>query len=75
MPEIKNQRAFAKVAQYIIDLSIKSCTAGQKRDWIGRHKHVCAETKRMMTQEDKARYFLQMLEDPNMRAVLGKRNK
>ncbi len=51
-------------------------TQCQKRDWIERHKHLCAETKRMTTEEDKMRYFLQMLEDPNMRtAALGKRNK
>lgn len=39
MPEIKNQRAIAKVTHHIIDFSIKSCAASQKSKWIGIALH------------------------------------
>ncbi len=39
MPEIKNQRTITQMAQHVIDLTIKSCTAGQEREWINITLH------------------------------------
>ena len=39
MPEIKNQRALAKVAQHVIDFAIKGHPAGQKCEWINITLH------------------------------------
>jgi hypothetical protein len=39
MPEIKNQRAVSEMTQHVVDLTIKSCTAGQKSERINITLH------------------------------------
>ena len=39
MPEIKNQWTVTQMAQHVIDLTIKSFTAGQEGEWINITLH------------------------------------
>ncbi len=42
----------------------------QTKDWKERHKFVCEEAKRIIGKEEEAEYFLKLLQDPNMKALL-----
>jgi hypothetical protein len=42
----------------------------QRKDWIERHKFVCDEAKRMVGKEGEAEYFMKMIQDPNIRALM-----
>ncbi len=41
----------------------------QTKDWKERHKFVCEESKRIIGKEEQA-YFMKLLQDPNMKALL-----
>jgi hypothetical protein len=44
--------------------------ACQTKDWKERHKFVCEEAKRIVGKDGEAEYFLKMMQDPNVKALL-----
>lgn len=42
----------------------------QKNDWKARHKSVCDEAKRIVGKEAEAEYFMKLIQDQNIRALI-----
>ena len=46
----------------------------QTRDWKERHKFVCDEAKRIVGKDGESEYFLKMMQDPNVKAMMERIN-
>ncbi len=46
----------------------------QTKDWKDRHKFVCEEAKHIMGQDGESAYFLKLMQDPNIQALLEQAN-
>lgn len=45
----------------------------QTKDWKERHKFICAEAKRIVGKDGEAEYYLKLLKDPNIQALLERK--